>query len=138
MSGNQHHHHHQNIVSFSFDRELIGSRYLGTREHRYVKKPSPFFSTSSQLSSTRDLLNSGHFTSRLPRVLVEHEFDLVSSKVNKIFCGQWLDERRCLLGTKCNKLLLLDTFTGMYAVQSPLKSHPSTNNIQDHCGIYII
>lgn len=141
-------HRHENVVNFSLERELVGSRRLGTRDHRYVaatvaarqQRPascsisSSSSSNSPACSTPRDLLASDHFTQRLPRVLVEREFDLIGSRINKIFCGQWIDERRCLLGTKCNKLVLLDTLTGMYSVQSPLKSHPTSRNIPDHCG----
>lgn len=132
---------HENIINFSLERELIGSRRLGTRDHRYVvagtTKCVGGLKNRHRLNHTstpRDLLASSHFTQRLPRCLAEREFNLVDSRVNKIFCGQWLDERRCLLGTKCNKLVLLDTQTGMYAVQPSLKSHPASRNIPDHCG----
>jgi WD40 repeat protein len=124
-----------NIVKYTFDNELIGSRFLGTREHRHLK---PVSFPDRLLQNTRSIVTSDHFTSKLPRILREHEFNLVDSQVNKIFCAQWLDERRCLMGTKCNKLILIDTQTGKYSVQSALKSHPSSRNIPNHCGIHAI
>ena len=86
----------------------------------------------------RSLFRSSHFSRRLPIILREREFDLSNTNLNKIFTCQWLDDRKVIMGTKCNKLVVLDTITGKYSIQSPLKSHPHSRNIQDHCGIHSI
>ncbi|CAF1022076.1 unnamed protein product [Brachionus calyciflorus] len=116
-----------NIVKYSLDNELIGSKKLGTKNHCSKKK-----------ITTREICNSDHFTTRLPHTLKENEYDLKDSNINKIFTAQWLDDRKCIMGTKCNKLVILDTQTGKYSIQNPLKSHPNSKNIQNHCGIHSV
>jgi hypothetical protein len=124
-----------NIVNYTLDNELIGSRSLGTLTHRKI--PSLTKKTKN-LFTTKSVYDTDNFTSRLPYLLNEHEFNLKDSSINKIFTSTWLDERRCLLGTKCNKLVVLDTYSGRYSVQTPLKSHPKSKNVQNHCGIHSI
>jgi hypothetical protein len=47
-----------------------------------------------------------HFTRRLPLILKENDYDLSKTRINKIFCAQWLDDTSVILGTKCNKVSL--------------------------------
>ncbi|RNA40947.1 DDB1- and CUL4-associated factor 12 [Brachionus plicatilis] len=112
-----------NILNYTLDHEIYGSSNLKSFKQRIT---------------ANKIRNSEHFTSRLPHTLKENEYDLKSSNINKIFTGQWLDERKCIMGTKCNKLVILDTITGKYSIQNPLKSHPQSKNIQNHCGIHSI
>lgn len=126
-----------NVVNYTIDNEMLGFNGLGTDWHRRLRvqltsNPNAF------CASKRDVFNQEPFTTRLPFLLKEKEFDLKSSNINKIFTAQWLDERKCILGTKCNKLVILDTFTGLYSVQEPLKSHPNSRNVPNHCGIHSI
>lgn len=138
-----------NIVNYTLNSELIGSRNVGkqAKHFRINSKNSKNNNINSNYggyrkwATTNDmnkLINSNHFTSKLPRVLKEHEFNLRETSINKIFTAQWLDDRRILMGTKCNKLVMLDSQTGRHSVQSPLKSHPNSRNIQNHCGIHSI
>lgn len=130
-----------NIVSQIRDSELIGSSQLGTQTHRHLQIQNHGLQASSyenSLGNFKSLCNLNYFTSRLPYVLKEREYDLKESNLNKIFTAQWLDERKCIMGTKCNKLLIMDTLTGQYSVQDPIKSPPKSINIQDHCGIHSI
>lgn len=60
--------------------------------------------------NAKNLLDAYHFTCRLPTILKENEFDLSETKINKIFCAQWLDDRSVILGTKCNKVCFLLIF----------------------------
>ena len=126
-----------NIINHTIDNELIGSRLLGTKVHRQLRN-NRNKSDDLSLFTTRSIYDSNHFTARLPYLLQEHEFDLKASNVNKIFTSQWLDERKCIMGTKCNKLIVMDTITGKYSVQAPPKSHPNSKNVQNHCGIHAI
>ena len=52
----------------------------------------------------QNAFDSYHFTRRLPTILKENTFDLSKTNINKIFCAQWLDDTRVILGTKCNKV----------------------------------
>jgi WD repeat-containing protein 40A len=74
----------------------------------------------------------------LPFILKERDLTLKNCNLNKIFCAQWLDDRKILMGTKCNSILIMDTTSGRYAIQSPIKSHPSSKQINNHCGIHSI
>lgn len=112
-----------NILNYTLNHEIFGSTNLKSFKQRIAAS---------------EIRNSEHFTSRLPHILKEKEYDLKTSNINKIFTAQWLDERKCIMGTKCNKLVVLDTVTGKYSIQSPLKSHPNSKNIQNHCGIHSI
>lgn len=130
-----------NIINFSIDNELMGARNLGSREHQNLR--SSFATTSTTNVNTficdvKSMVNTNQFTSRLPYLLREHEYDLSSTNLNKIFTAQWLDDRRAIMGTKCNKLVLLDTQSGRQYIQNPLKSHKNSRNIQNHCGIHSI
>jgi hypothetical protein len=91
-----------NIINYGLESELIGSRRLGAnisvRNHSSVNMIGTHLNRAS-------LVNQNQFTSRLPQILREHEFDLSTSNLNKIFCAQWLDERKVIMGTKCNKVI---------------------------------
>ena len=131
-----------NIVNFSIDNELIGGRQLGTNVHRQLKSTLSLntfksFKPIDQLNQ-QTLFNQNHFTSKLPFILREQEFDLTKTNLNKVFTSQWLDDRKIIMGTKCNKLVVLDTVTGQYSIQNPIESHPNSKNIQNHCGIHSI
>lgn len=84
------------------------------------------------------LVDTYHFTSRLPNILQEREFDLVKTNINKIFCAQWLDESKVILGSKCNHLLVLDTKNGRQFFINTLKSHPDSVVTNQNCGIHSI
>ncbi|KAJ1564574.1 DDB1- and CUL4-associated factor 12 [Nowakowskiella sp. JEL0078] len=46
----------------------------------------------------------------LPRIRMEHEFQMKS--YDKIFASAWLTSTQVVVGTKCNRLLIIDTQTG--------------------------
>jgi WD repeat-containing protein 40A len=53
---------------------------------------------------------SGFKASRLPFTFQERQFSLMS--VDKIFASQWLSESHLIIGTKCNRILIIDAKTG--------------------------
>ena len=100
-----------NIVNFSIDNELLGARYLGTRPHKNLRatlhtaaNTNTSTSVNASVCDLKELCNQNHFTSKLPRILKEREFDLTKTNLNKIFTAQWLDDRKVIMGTKCNKV----------------------------------
>jgi hypothetical protein len=90
-----------NIINYGFESELIGSRRLDANISARSHSSASMIGT--QLNRIR-LVNQNQFTSRLPGILSEHEFNLSKSNLNKIFCAKWLDERKVIMGTKCNKV----------------------------------
>lgn len=126
------------IIKYSIENELFGSRNLNKNIQKISKSNSSFTGLSRQLHDINTIANSDHFTRRLPNILKENEFDLTRSQINKIFSAQWLDDRKVIMGTKCNKIVMLDTISGKYSIQNPLKSHKKSTNIQNHCGIHSI
>ena len=89
-----------NIINFSIEHELLGSRQLMAARNR----SSSVSGLSKNPADIQKVSNVDNFTRKLPPLLKEKEYDISSSKVNKVFCAQWLDERRVLMGTKCNKV----------------------------------
>ena len=87
-----------NIVNFTLDNETLGTRNL----HSSRKSVNVFTKNKFR----ENIYESDNFTRKLPRILKENEFNLQATSVNKIFCSQWLDERRVLMGTKCNRVSL--------------------------------
>jgi hypothetical protein len=92
------------IIKYSIENELFGSRNLQKNIHNISKSNSSFTGLSRQLHDINAIVNSDHFTRRLPNIIKENEFDLTRSQINKIFSAQWLDDRKVIMGTKCNKV----------------------------------
>lgn len=86
------------IIKYSIENELFGSRNLNQNKHTGL---------SATLPNLKTIANTDTFTRRLPNILREHEFNLTRSQINKIFTAQWLDDRKVLMGTKCNKVFSL-------------------------------
>ena len=91
-----------NIINFSIEHELMGSRKLmASKAQNQTQSISGLFKKSADYET---MSNVDNFTRKLPQILKEKEYNLSKSQVNKVFCAQWLDERRVLMGTKCNKV----------------------------------
>jgi len=68
-------------------------------------------------------------------MLVEHPYSI--EPLDKIFCSEWLNSRQVIFGTKCNRLMLLDTKTRKLMELQNLNSSSATNPPQDDlCGIH--
>lgn len=92
-----------NIVNYTIGNELYGAR----RSHNASKGhllTAAHAATNGISGFSAFVAGADAFTRRLPPILHEHEFNLTQSNLNKVFCAQWLDERRVMLGTKCNKV----------------------------------
>eukprot|EP00884_Botryococcus_braunii_P020412 jgi/Botrbrau1/7054/Bobra.0165s0077.1 len=82
---------------------------------------------------------------RMPALLREMEIRCVAErKYDKAFAAGWLNTRWAVVGTKCNKLLLVDTDT-IKVLEVPLPKNvaptlqpPSALNPYPHCGIHAI
>eukprot|EP00887_Chlorella_sp_A99_P001144 scaffold14.g1144.t1 len=77
---------------------------------------------------------------RLPASWSEHEYDLKA--FDKVFACEWLDSRHVLMGTKCNKLLQLDTGSGRIAERvlpnTPARAWSAPANGWGPCGIHAV
>ena len=114
-----------NIVKSSIANELFGAKNAAAYPDRTTASLSAVFAPSgaslqSPAPEDEDRLDPystyhkhffspratrlDYFTRRLPSVLRQYEFDIKASNVNKVFCSQWLDNRRVIMGTKCNKV----------------------------------
>lgn len=93
------------IIKYSIENELHGTRKLNQNINNISKSKSSFTGLSKKLPNLSTLTNQDHFTRRLPKTLKENEFNLTESQINKIFSAQWLDDRKVIMGTKCNKVI---------------------------------
>lgn len=102
------------------DTEQIGALKAGTSAHRKFRSSLTSINLDNSnkiehkkvsVCSAKTLFNDNHFTSKIPGILKEYEFDLAQTNLNKIFTAQWLDDRRVIMGTKCNKVLGLFYFS---------------------------
>jgi hypothetical protein len=89
-----------NIINYSIEKELLGAK----RQNSFRNRSKSFTGLSNNQSDFETISNSNNFTKKLPGIFKEKEYDLSKSEINKIFCAQWLDTRRVLMGTKCNKV----------------------------------
>ena len=94
------------IIKYSIENELIGSRTLNKNVTKVCKTRKSFTGLSRNLPNLKTISNMDCFSRRLPNILSEHEFNLTRSQINKIFTAQWLDDRKVLMGTKCNKVIM--------------------------------
>jgi WD repeat-containing protein 40A len=69
-------------------------------------------------------------------LLKERELTLI--RKNKIFCSQWLDDRKVIVGTKCNSIEVIDLIQNQSynipCLDSSNRTHPSSHA----CGIHAI
>uniref|UniRef100_A0A8W8HPJ7 DDB1- and CUL4-associated factor 12 beta-propeller domain-containing protein n=1 Tax=Magallana gigas TaxID=29159 RepID=A0A8W8HPJ7_MAGGI len=89
-----------------------------------------------QLNVNQEKLLSPYVSKHIPPLLAEKEFEL--GKINKIFSSHWLDDRQVAMGTKCNKLIVLDTKTGKQFHIPSLKSSKNSIPAECPCGIHSI
>jgi WD repeat-containing protein 40A len=80
--------------------------------------------------------------SRVPGVTSHVTGFTNSDKFDKCFASEWYDRNNVLLGTKCNKLLLLDLIRNAYkTIELPApapRSFSTTNNGWGNCGKHCI
>lgn len=80
--------------------------------------------------------------SRVPGITSHVREYTSSDKFDKCFASEWYDRNHVLLGTKCNKLLLLDLIRNAYkAIELPVRaprSFSTTNNGWGNCGKHCI
>jgi len=79
---------------------------------------------------------SSYLARQLPALLNEREYNM--GRINKIFAAQWVSERQVSIGTKCNKLLVLDLDTKQIANIPKLKSSKNSTPADCPCGIHSI
>jgi len=95
-----------NIINYSIENEMLGSRQLLLASYR-----SPSVSgLLKQSIKIESIAKTDCFTRKLPSILKERTNNISDSRINKIFCAQWLDERNVLMGTKCNKVKKINIF----------------------------
>lgn len=89
-----------NIINYSIENELSGSR----KQNAFASREKSFTGLSRSSSDFQSMSSVDNFSRKLPGLLKEKEYDLAKTGINKIFCAEWLDEKRVLMGTKCNKV----------------------------------
>ncbi|KAL5005380.1 hypothetical protein ScPMuIL_018836 [Solemya velum] len=73
---------------------------------------------------------------QMPGLFQEFEYHL--ERVNKIFCSQWLNDKQVVIGTKCNKLLVIDLVDCRVTPIPSLKSSDESLPAVCPCGIHSI
>ncbi|CAG7832721.1 unnamed protein product, partial [Allacma fusca] len=112
--------------------DYVSQRHLGNLQ---VKQPSTLqpkimedsFNSESDFS-VKHLLTNG----------ILQEKPIKVENLNKVFCSQWLSDKQVILGTKCNKLIVLDVnskhMTHIPSLNSSARSLPPDTQ----CGIHAI
>ncbi|XP_040855489.1 DDB1- and CUL4-associated factor 12-like protein 2 [Ochotona curzoniae] len=73
----------------------------------------------------------------LPHMLREHQLNLGS--LDKVFASQWLNSREVVCGTKCNKLFVLDVYSGQIThCNMMVDRQPTAAGNLPGCGIHTI
>lgn len=73
---------------------------------------------------------------KLPRLLKERELKLEA--IDKIFAANWLNERQVVVGSKCNKLIVLDAMSGHMTEIPSLRSSDDSRPADNPYGIHAI
>ncbi|XP_075560577.1 DDB1 and CUL4 associated factor 12-like protein [Dermacentor variabilis] len=66
------------------------------------------------------------------------EREISLGRINKVFCSAWLSERQIVFGTKCNKLMVLDSENGKLCQIPSLQSSHASPPPENHCGIHAL
>ncbi|CAL1544218.1 unnamed protein product [Lymnaea stagnalis] len=77
-----------------------------------------------------------YVSSLVPLLLKEKEFNL--GTVNKVFASKWINESQVVMGTKCNKLLVMDVRNNNIVHIQSLKSSTESVAADCPCGIHSI
>ncbi|XP_059177568.1 DDB1- and CUL4-associated factor 12-like [Physella acuta] len=77
-----------------------------------------------------------YVSQQLPSVLQEKELNL--GMMNKVFASKWLNESQVVLGTKCNKLMVMDVRSNNLVHIQSLKSTSESKAAECPCGIHSI
>ena len=77
-----------------------------------------------------------YVSQNIPKILTEKELDLGS--MNKVFASQWLNDSQVVLGTKCNKLMVIDVGTNDLVNIPTIKSSKDSKPADCPCGIHSI
>ncbi|KAJ8304828.1 hypothetical protein KUTeg_018411 [Tegillarca granosa] len=116
-------------------------------EHQCIAKPPPtqvfkyllnrqYGSQRNQQTPIPEKIVSEFVTQQIPGLLEEKEYNM--GKINKIFSAKWLNNNQIAIGTKCNKLLILDVNTGRILNIPSLKSSDKSYPSECPCGIHSI
>lgn len=115
-------------------RPLSSDAVFHIRNREYgLSKRQPFCSAHENFVSTKlpDFVSQ-----QLPSILDEKELRL--GTVNKVFASKWLNNSQVVMGTKCNKLLVMDVNTNHLEHKASLKSSSQSNPAECPCGIHSI
>ena len=92
------------------DQSILG-RMLDTKPDKLVQEWCEDCTDSfPRKKQKRKKTISEYVLQKLPGVLSEREFEI--SQYDKIFASAWLNNHQVLVGTKCQKLIVIDTITG--------------------------
>ncbi|XP_013378753.1 DDB1- and CUL4-associated factor 12 [Lingula anatina] len=83
-----------------------------------------------------DNLTNRFLAQQMPGLFQEKEYNL--GTINKVFTSQWLSDRQVVVGTKCNKIIVLDLQTCQMSTIPSLKSSDESIEADCPCGIHSI
>ncbi|XP_052100678.1 DDB1- and CUL4-associated factor 12-like [Mytilus californianus] len=90
---------------------------------------------SGTCTNAQKIVND-YVSHQAPGLMKEKEYDLGSN--NKVFASKWLDDKQVVFGTKCNKLMVMDVYTGRNIQIPSLKSSDESTPADCPCGIHAI
>uniref|UniRef100_A0A224ZBY2 WD repeat-containing protein 40A n=1 Tax=Rhipicephalus zambeziensis TaxID=60191 RepID=A0A224ZBY2_9ACAR len=100
--------------------DYVQSRELGLQHRQRL--------SVNETYGARRLLQNGLYRER----------EISLGRINKVFCSAWLSERQIVFGTKCNKLIVLDSENGRLCQIPSLQSSHSSPPPENHCGIHAL
>lgn len=118
-------------------KEFVTSKHLSTGKNPskeiflYIQRRQ----YGGQKKSAQKIVND-YIARAVPSLLVEKQFDL--GNINKIFSSHWLNDQQIAFGTKCNKLMVLDSKSGRIFQIPSLKSSDDSEPADCPCGIHSI
>lgn len=121
-------------VSASTEHQCIG-KHPPTQVFKYLQNRQ-YGSQRNQQTPVPEKIVYDFVTQQIPGLLEEKEYKM--GKINKIFSAKWLNNNQIAIGTKCNKLLILDVNTGRILNIPSLKSSDKSYPSECPCGIHSI
>ncbi|VDP02108.1 unnamed protein product [Soboliphyme baturini] len=113
---------------------LFSKRNCRVRRRRGIYAGEGLFPGTVLVSGQESLLETA--STHVPNIFKQTEVKL--GRVNKVFAATWFANDKIVMGTKCNKLLVLDVNKRDLITIPSLKSSLKANFVDQNCGIHAI